>query len=74
MAVDQTFPSDSAILSFVLPYQQTLDKEINEVLSYAPQVLTRDDGKLQSSIGNIYADLCYERANPLFKKLTGNSY
>lgn len=73
LAVDQTFQSDSAILSFVIPYQQILDKEINEVLSYTPEVLTREDGNMQSSIGNIYADLCFDRANPVFKKLSGNS-
>jgi 5'-nucleotidase len=73
IAVDQTFQPDSSILSLVLPSQETLDKEINEVISYTPQVLTREDGNLQSSIGNIYADLCLERANPVFKKLTGNS-
>jgi len=73
LSVDQTVQPDTALLNFVLPYQQTLDKEINEVLSYAPEVLTREDGKMQSSIGNIYADLCMERANPEFKKLTGKS-
>jgi 5'-nucleotidase len=73
LSVDQSIQPDTAILNFVLPYQQTLDKEINEVLSYAPEVLTREDGKMQSSIGNIYADLCMERANPVFKKLTGKS-
>ena len=73
LSVNQSIQSDTAILNFVLPYQQTLDKEINEVLSYAPEVLTREDGKMQSSIGNIYADLCMEIANPEFKKLTGKS-
>lgn len=73
LSVDQSIQSDTAILNFVLPYQHTLDKEINEVLSYAPEVLTREDGKMQSSIGNIYADLCMERANPEFEKLTGKS-
>lgn len=73
LSVDQKIPSDTTVLNFISPFQQTLDKEINEVLSYTPQVLTREDGKMQSSIGNIYADLCIERANPVFKKLTGKS-
>ena len=46
---------------------------MSKVLSYTPIDLTRTDGKLESSLGNLLADLCYQRANPVFKSRTGNT-
>ena len=46
-------------------------EEINKQLSYAPKVITRTDGKKQSSLGNLMADLMFDKANELFKKETG---
>lgn len=43
------------------------------VLSYTPKNLNRYDGKFESSLGNLMADLCFEKANPIFNSRTGNN-
>ena len=48
-------------------------KEINTVISYTPKNLTRTSGKLESTLGNLLADLSYKRANPIFNKETGKN-
>jgi 5'-nucleotidase len=35
--------------------------------------LVRTDGGLESSLGNLFADMCYQRANEVFKSRTGNN-
>lgn len=67
--IDNKIAQDSTILHFIKPYKNNLQKEVNTVLSYTPITLTREDGDLQSTLGNIYADICYEKANLIFNEL-----
>lgn len=69
-AVDNSTVSDSAYIQMIAPYKEKMIKEINTVLTYTPKDLVRTDGKLQSSLGNLMADLCYTIANPKFNELT----
>ena len=48
-----------------------MTEEISKTLTYAPNTLERTDGNLQSTLGNLIADLSYEKANELFEKNTG---
>ena len=47
-----------------------MTEEITKILSYAPYTLERTDGNLQSTLGNLIADLSYKKANELFEKQT----
>lgn len=69
--IDSTAAVDSTYTKFIEPYKKKMIKEINTVLTYTPTDLVRTDGKMQSTLGNLMADLTYNRANPLFKKETG---
>lgn len=55
---------------FIKPYKEKVESEMNTVLSYTPKDLVRTDGELESSLGNLMADLCYQRANPVFNART----
>jgi len=46
---------------------------MNAVLSYTSKNLVATDGKLESSLGNLLADLCYQKGNFVFKKRTGKN-
>lgn len=59
-----------SIEDFIQPYKEKVEGEMNTVLSYAPKDLTRLDGELESSLGNLMADMCYKRANPVFNSRT----
>lgn len=68
IAVDSTISSSKKINDFVAPYKEKLTAEMQKVLSHASKNFTKDDGKMQSSLGNLMADLCFDIANPIFKK------
>lgn len=73
IAIDSSLTTDDNITATIAPYKESMIAEINTVISYTPKDLTRYDGKLQSSLGNLMADLSYTRANPIFKKETGKN-
>ena len=62
---------DSTIIGVFLPYKKKMTEEISKTLTYAPNTLERTDGNLQSTLGNLIADLSYKKANELFEKKTG---
>ncbi len=65
--INPSFKSNSKIDSFITPYRKHLQKEMNEVLTYTETDLSKTDGKMESSLGNLLADLCYEQASPILK-------
>lgn len=69
---DSISGSDS-ISAFIQPYKQSVDKEMNMVLSYSPFNLAKNDGQLNTAIGNMMADAVMELSNPVFEKRTGNA-
>ncbi len=71
--IDGEIVQDSTIIQFIQPYKDQLQKEVNIILSYTPITLTRKDGELQSSLGNIYADACYKKANPVFNEISNKN-
>ena len=71
--VDATLVSDSIFTAVIVPFKEKMITEVNTVISYTPKNLVRTDGNMQSTLGNLLADLCYKRANPIFKKETGKN-
>jgi len=71
--ITDTISSTQAIESIIKPYREKVEKEMNTVISYTPKELNRTDAKLESSLGNLMADLSYERANPVFQSRTGKN-
>lgn len=69
--LDTLVGQDSSLIEVYAPYKKEMNEEIHKVLSYAPKHLTRADGKMQSSLGNLIADLMFEKANSLFDEETG---
>lgn len=69
---DQILPKPS-IVDFIKPYSEHLNATLDSTLAYNPSNLNKNDGKLNTSIGNMMADLVMEQANRIFKSRTGNS-
>ncbi len=67
-SVDTLYQQDSTVIKEFLPFKKKMVEEINRKLSYAPKLITRTDGELQSSLGNLMADLMYEKANESYLK------
>ena len=64
---------DSSIIQLFTPYKKKMTNEISKSVSFSPKILERTDGNLQSTLGNLVADLSYEKANELFKNKTGKT-
>lgn len=73
LPITEGIKAKKEIEDFVKPYKESVDKEMNTVLSYTSQNLVRTDGELESSLGNLMADLCYLKGNPIFNSRTGKN-
>ncbi len=57
---------------FVTPYRERMNTILDSVLAYAPKDLVKTDGKLNTSEGNLMADILLQQAQPIFKLRTGH--
>ncbi len=73
LALDSTVVSAGNIDSIIRPYKKQLAAVMDSVLAYTPKDLVRTDGDMQSSLGNLMADLCYRVGNPIFTEMTGET-
>ncbi|WP_299675873.1 5'-nucleotidase C-terminal domain-containing protein [uncultured Tenacibaculum sp.] len=73
IVLDSTIQNAQQINDAVSPYKEKLIKEMQQVLSYTPKDLVKNDGEMQSSLGNIMADLSIELSNPIHKEKTGKN-
>lgn len=71
LSITEELPSSKKIEEFIKPYKVHVEKEMNQILSYTRKDLVRTDGELESSLGNLMADMCYERANSVFRSRIG---
>ena len=71
-AITDSIKSDVELDSFIQPYRQHVNKELNSVISYAKDTYSKSDGELNTAIGNLFADVIYEQTNPIFKSRTGH--
>lgn len=73
IAIDTTLVSSAKIDSFIAPYKEKLVNEMERVLSYTPIDLSKKSTNMQSTLGNLLADLCVEIANPMFAEKTNQN-
>ncbi|MDG2194202.1 MAG: 5'-nucleotidase [Polaribacter sp.] len=73
IAIDSTLVSNNQITKTIAPYKKKMVTKINTVLSYSPKSITRTDGELESSLGNLLGDLSFKRVQPIFYKKTGKN-
>lgn len=60
------------IEDFIKPYRAHVNKGLDSTLAYAVGTYTKNDGELNTAIGNFMADAVKEQSNPIFKSRTGN--
>lgn len=73
IAVTDSLDSKIAIDSFIKPYRDHVNKNLDSVISYAVDTYSKSDGELNTAIGNLFADVIYEQTNPVFNSRTGNN-
>lgn len=55
------------IENYIKPFRERINKDLDSVLAYCPVTLDKSDGKWQSTIGNLMADVTLQRGNLVFK-------
>jgi 2',3'-cyclic-nucleotide 2'-phosphodiesterase (5'-nucleotidase family) len=58
---------DSQIEDYIKPYREHINKDLDSILAYCPVTLDKSDGKWQTTIGNLMADVTLQRGNIVFK-------
>jgi 2',3'-cyclic-nucleotide 2'-phosphodiesterase (5'-nucleotidase family) len=56
------------IENFIKPYREHITKDLDSVLAYCPETLDKRNGKWQTAIGNLMADVTLNRGNTVFLK------
>lgn len=72
ISITDSLQSVSSIDDFIKPYRDHVNKNLDSVLAYSVDTYAKNEGELNTAIGNFMADLVYEQANPVFKSRTGN--
>ncbi|WP_241695486.1 5'-nucleotidase C-terminal domain-containing protein [Winogradskyella litoriviva] len=71
--IDEKLEPNEAVEAFIKPYREHVNKDMNNIISYAPETYTKSDGDYNTAIGNFMADAVYMEGNPIFNKRTGNN-
>lgn len=61
-------PLNTSIETFIKPYRNHIEKDLDSVLAYNPTTLDKSIGEWQTNIGNFMADVCFQKANVVFEK------
>ena len=71
--ISDSVSSDNDIETFVSPYRKRVNEVLDSTLAYAAIPITKDDGKYNTSAGNLMADIVFKEANPIFQARTGKA-
>jgi len=72
--INQQVLSDSSIVKYYQPFKKNLEESLmNTPISYSPETYKKNDGELNSTLSNMFADATYEISNPVFNKMSGEN-
>lgn len=70
ITVTDSITETEKIKDFIAPFQKHIDKVLDSTLAYAPIKITKEDGKFNTTAGNLMADAVLELVQPVFFKRT----
>jgi 5'-nucleotidase len=68
IAIDSSIKPSKEIDHIIAPYKEKLIGEMEKVLTYTSKDITKQSFAMQSSLGNLMADMCLEMSTPIFKE------
>ncbi|NNK10795.1 MAG: 5'-nucleotidase C-terminal domain-containing protein [Flavobacteriaceae bacterium] len=71
LSIDAGIAVDDSIEAYLKPYRERVNAVLDSTLAFAPSNIDKTDGKLNSSQGNLMADIILTQAAPIFKSRTG---
>lgn len=73
LPISDSIAIDTEIDSFIKPFRDHLEKDMNKILSYAPMTYHKKDGDFNTAIGNLMAHIVMEEGNTIFNQRTGKT-
>ncbi|MDG4717274.1 MULTISPECIES: 5'-nucleotidase C-terminal domain-containing protein [Winogradskyella] len=73
LEINDSITLDKEIENFISPYRDNVNKNLDSVISYAPETYSKSNGEFNTAIGNLMADAVYNESNPVFNKRTGKN-
>lgn len=61
-AIDSTIVASTKITAMIAPYKEKLTSQMDQVLTVAATNFTKEQRNMQSTLGNLMADMCYDIA------------
>ncbi|MGH1384729.1 5'-nucleotidase C-terminal domain-containing protein [Kordia sp.] len=71
--INDSLTANQEIEDFIKPFRERIQEDMDKVLSYAPKNMHKNDGALETTIGNLMADLVKSQSEPVYKKRTDKS-
>ncbi len=68
ISIDSSFTNNKLITNTITPYRITVNTYVDSIICYTPKKLSRNDGKLESSLGNLLSDVCFNYGNKILLK------
>ncbi len=69
--IDSTIAMDTSIDDFVKPFRENLNKQLDSTLCISAFSFSKTDGALETSMGNLMADISLAETKEFFKKKFG---
>ncbi|CAM4303148.1 5'-nucleotidase C-terminal domain-containing protein [Zobellia nedashkovskayae] len=73
IVIDSSLTTTGSIETLVKPYRERINHVLDSTLAYAPYPISKTDGELNTTAGNLMADIVLSEANPIFKSRTGHT-
>lgn len=67
LPITEKIPQVTEIESFIKPYREHINKDLDSILAYCPETLDKTARQSQSTIGNMMADVILRRGNTVFQ-------
>ncbi|NOY48730.1 MAG: hypothetical protein GXO84_11200 [Chlorobi bacterium] len=71
--INNSISEKQNIEDFIKPFRDHITKDLDSVLAYSVNTYSKNDGHLNTAIGNLMADAILELSAPIYKKRTGNN-
>ncbi len=72
LPINSEVPSNDSIETFLQPFRNRVNSVVDSVLAFAPKEIVKTDGKLNTSEGNLMADILMAQSQPIFRSRTGH--
>ena len=66
LPVSDTIVPNAKYVEYILPYKNSVDENLSSVLAYNKREMIKTDGALNSSIGNMMADIVFVQTDSVF--------